>query len=99
KATAILATRFEGPFGLQPAGDGEAEKALELQAVHAAMSAQPLDVAFLSGSQKFRVAVALALGLGEFAGRQPVQSLMIDEGFGSLDAMNRAAMIGELHSL
>jgi DNA repair exonuclease SbcCD ATPase subunit len=99
KANAVLVQLFDGPFTLHLAGDGEAEKALELKAIHATLSETPIDVAFLSGSQKFRVAVALALGLGEFAGRQPMQSLMIDEGFGSLDADNRVSMIRELHML
>ncbi len=59
------------------------------------------DVAFLSGSQKFRVSVALSLAIGQFASRtrQPIQAVIIDEGFGCLDTVNRQVMIQELQNL
>ena len=38
----------------------------------------------LSGSQKFRCAVAIAMGIGQYAGGR-MRSIVIDEGFGSLD--------------
>jgi DNA repair protein SbcC/Rad50 len=59
------------------------------------------NVAFLSGSQRFRVAVALALGLGQYASRQhrPIESVIIDEGFGCLDRQGRQVMIQELQNL
>ena len=41
----------------------------------------------LSGGESFLVSLALALGLSELAsGRTSIESLFIDEGFGSLDA-------------
>ena len=50
----------------------------------------------LSGSQKFRVSVALALALGETAAQgEGIPSVIIDEGFGSLDTGNQTAL-GEL---
>ncbi len=60
-----------------------------------------IGVAFLSGSQKFRVAVSLALGIGQYASRQhrPIESVIIDEGFGCLDRENRQTMIQELQNL
>jgi DNA repair exonuclease SbcCD ATPase subunit len=59
-----------------------------------------LDVAFLSGSQKFRVAVALAAGIGQYsAGVGRIRALIIDEGFGSLDDQGRQEMVDELHAL
>jgi DNA repair exonuclease SbcCD ATPase subunit len=60
-----------------------------------------VEVAFLSGSQRFRVAVALSLAIGQYAGnsRRPIRSVIIDEGFGCLDAENRQVMIQELHGL
>jgi exonuclease SbcC len=69
--------------------------------VHDRSSAQePLEVAFISGSQKFRVAVALAAGLGQYlGGGTSIRSLIIDEGFGSLDADGRQRMIHELRIL
>ena len=58
-------------------------------------------MSFLSGSQKFRVAVSLALGIGQYASRQhrPIESVIIDEGFGCLDRQGRQVMIQELQNL
>jgi DNA repair exonuclease SbcCD ATPase subunit len=69
--------------------------------VHDHSSAEePLEVAFISGSQKFRVAVALAAGLGQYlGGSAAIRSLIIDEGFGSLDTDGRQRMIHELRAL
>jgi exonuclease SbcC len=82
-------------------GDGGGEKALELEAHNRVTGERPINVAFLSGSQKFRVAVSLALGLGQYASRQhrPIESVIIDEGFGCLDKDGRQAMIQELQNL
>lgn len=62
--------------------------------------------AFLSGSQRFRVAVALALGIGRTAARgngngraARVETILIDEGFGSLDKTGRDEMKDELREL
>jgi exonuclease SbcC len=82
-------------------GDEQAAKALELEAYNRATSAKPINVAFLSGSQKFRVAVSLALGIGQYTNQQqrPIESVIIDEGFGSLDKEGRQAMMQELKNL
>jgi exonuclease SbcC len=82
-------------------GDEQAAKALELEAYNRATGARPINVAFLSGSQKFRVAVSLALGIGQYTNRQqrPIESVIIDEGFGSLDKEGRQAMMQELKNL
>ena len=60
-----------------------------------------LGVAFLSGSQRFRVAVSLALGIGQYARGldRPIQSVVIDEGFGCLDRQGRDEMIAQLTAL
>ena len=77
------------------------EQALELEAYNRTTGGQPINVAFLSGSQRFRVAVALALGIGQYASRQhrPIESVIIDEGFGCLDRNGRQVMIQELQNL
>jgi exonuclease SbcC len=69
--------------------------------VHDHSSAEePLEVAFISGSQKFRVAVALAAGLGQYlGGSAAIRALIIDEGFGSLDTDGRQRIIHELRAL
>jgi len=60
-----------------------------------------LPVDSLSGGQRFRVAVSLALGIGQYAstGTRRLESVIIDEGFGSLDADGRNEMIDEIKSL
>ena len=65
-------------------------------------SQQPLRPAALSGSQRFRLAVALALGIGQYAcgaSTGGVESVIVDEGFGSLDREGREKMIEELNRL
>jgi len=82
-------------------GEGNTAKALELEAYNRTTGERPINVAFLSGSQKFRVAVSLALGIGQYASRQhrPIESVIIDEGFGCLDKEGRQVMIQELQNL
>jgi DNA repair exonuclease SbcCD ATPase subunit len=73
---------------------------IKIQALDLGSTDEPLDVAFLSGSQKFRVSVALAAGIGQYAaGAGQIRALIIDEGFGSLDAQGRQEMVEELRSL
>ena len=58
------------------------------------------DASFLSGSEKFRVCVAMAAAIGTYAsGRTAIESLIVDEGFGSLDETSRDEMIDELQRL
>jgi DNA repair exonuclease SbcCD ATPase subunit len=76
------------------------ESALDILVNDRSSAQEPLEVAFISGSQKFRVAVALAAGLGQYlGGGTSIRSLIIDEGFGSLDADGRQRMIHELRAL
>ena len=78
-----------------------ADKAFELECANRVTGGSAINVAFLSGSQKFRVAVALALGIGQYASKQhrPIESVIIDEGFGCLDRAGRQGMIQELQNL
>lgn len=75
-------------------------KVLDVVAFHNEQSVLP---PFLSGSQRFRVAVALALAIGRYAtrgsGAGRMKTVIIDEGFGSLDKIGRAEMIEELREL
>ena len=76
-------------------------KALDLYAVHSETGGVRMPVDLLSGGQRFRVAVSLALGIGRYAsqGSCRIESVIIDEGFGSLDKTGRQEMIDELHLL
>jgi exonuclease SbcC len=103
-ANGVLDRLSDGALYLKLVGtdDGAAaDKALELECVNRATSQAPINVAFISGSQRFRVAVSLALGIGQYASRQfrPIESVIIDEGFGCLDRSNRQVMIQELQNL
>jgi DNA repair exonuclease SbcCD ATPase subunit len=82
-------------------GEDAAEQALPLEAYHRATGQAPIGVAFLSGSQRFRVAVSLALAIGQYAGsrQRPIEAVIIDEGFGCLDRQGRQVMIQELNNL
>jgi exonuclease SbcC len=102
-ANSVLDRLSGGQLFLKLVGtdDGSTEKALELECANRVTPGSPINVAFLSGSQRFRVAVALALGIGQYASKQhrPIESVIIDEGFGCLDRAGRQVMIQELQNL
>jgi DNA repair protein SbcC/Rad50 len=81
--------------------DDGTDKALELECYNRTLGGAPINVMFLSGSQRFRVAVSLALAIGQYASHQhrPIESVIIDEGFGCLDRQGRQVMIQELQNL
>jgi len=63
-----------------------ATKNLELQIIDHDQADTVRPMASLSGGESFLVSLALALGLSELAGyKARIESLFIDEGFGSLD--------------
>ena len=72
---------------------------LELQAIDSTCMREPRSPKVLSGSQKFRCAVAIASGIGQYAGAGGMRSIVIDEGFGSLDAAGQQQMVDELRQL
>jgi DNA repair exonuclease SbcCD ATPase subunit len=83
-------------------GDARGNEEIAIRARDLASADEPLDTQFLSGSQKFRTSVAIAAAIGQYvAGSQgsAIRSLIIDEGFGSLDAQGRQEMIEELRNL
>jgi len=96
-----------GTLRLEPrpgrAGRGGKDEAFDLLCVNTESSgdAGTLPLANLSGSQKFRVAVSIALGIGRFASRNDarIESVIIDEGFGSLDRRNQQDMADAIRSL
>ncbi len=99
-ANAALARLTEGELVLHIVpGEEGADRALDLECTNRTTGG-PIPVAFLSGSQRFRVAVSLALGIGQFARqRNPIETIIIDEGFASLDRDGSAAMIREIRKL
>ncbi|WP_256013084.1 AAA family ATPase [Desertivirga xinjiangensis] len=77
-----------------------AEKDLELQILDAYQADVVRPMATLSGGESFLVSLALALGLSDLASRKvEINSLFIDEGFGTLDAETLDIAISALENL
>ena len=77
--------------------EGE-ELELEITDLHQAGTRRPM--ASLSGGETFLASLALALGLSDIAGRKVrIESLFIDEGFGTLDADSLDLAIAALETL
>lgn len=75
-------------------------EALELEIVDGYQAQVCRPVRSLSGGETFLVSLALALGLSDMAGRKVrIDSLFIDEGFGSLDAESLDVAIAALDAL
>jgi len=103
-ANGVLDRLSSGQLFLKLVGSDDStggDRSLELEAINRIADSSPINVMFLSGSQKFRVAVSLALGIGQYASKQhrPIESVIIDEGFGCLDRQGRQVMIQELQNL
>ena len=78
--------------------DSEEALNLQIEDLHQAGVKRPM--ASLSGGESFLVSLALALGLSDLAGRTVrIDSLFIDEGFGSLDSETLEVAIAALESL
>jgi DNA repair exonuclease SbcCD ATPase subunit len=86
---------------VEQADGSSSEDALDIECLNRRTGSAGINVTFLSGSQKFRVAVSMALAIGQYASRRsrPIESVIIDEGFGCLDRNGRQVMIQELHNL
>ncbi|MGR9046486.1 MAG: AAA family ATPase [Gammaproteobacteria bacterium] len=73
---------------------------LELQVIDTDMGDEVRSVHSLSGGESFLVSLALALGLSSLAATTtPVESLFIDEGFGSLDQETLDSAMASLDTL
>lgn len=91
----------EGELALELSAEPKKDDEALVLVVRRPDSAKPTPVAYLSGSQKFRVALAIALGIGQFASGQarPLECVIIDEGFGSLDKEGLRIAAEELNRL
>lgn len=81
--------------------ENELKTELEILARDLSQPSAPLrPFAYLSGGEKFRVAISLAVAVGQsVSGGRTVDTLIIDEGFGALDEVNRGLLISELSRL
>jgi len=79
----------------------QTDKALDLVVYDHDTGQHAIPIGLVSGSQRFRIAVSLALAIGRYTSREArrIESVIIDEGFGSLDKSGRDDMIQELNSL
>ena len=107
-ANARLAGMLDGRYELHPveeSGDRRrANAGLDLTVVDHAVADDPQRGSrTLSGGETFCVSLALALGLADtvhaYAGGVAIDTLFIDEGFGSLDATTLEDVMAELHRL
>lgn len=76
------------------------QNALELEVIDNYQANHCRSIKTLSGGEKFLISLALALGLAELAGRNTyIESLFIDEGFGTLDSNTLDIAISALEAL
>lgn len=86
-------------YSIRRATDREADD-LELEIVDHYQADVARPMRSLSGGESFLVSLALALGLSELAsGRTTIESVFIDEGFGSLDADTLETAMAALENL
>ncbi|MCL8025947.1 AAA family ATPase [Nocardioides bruguierae] len=104
-ANARLGAMTDHRFALEHTGErgaGETRGGLSLL-VRDDWSGEARDPATLSGGETFVVSLALALGLADVitaeAGGTSLETLFVDEGFGSLDAETLEDVLGILDSL
>lgn len=73
---------------------------LELEVMDMYQANHRRSIKTLSGGEKFLISLALALGLAELAGKNTyIESLFIDEGFGTLDSNTLDVAISALETL
>ena len=97
-ANTTLGFLSNGSWKIELAGD---DQELEILAQDLSKPGLPIRrFEYLSGGEKFRVAISLAVAIGQsISGGRTVDTLIIDEGFGSLDEVNRDNLVVELRRL
>lgn len=101
-ANGILGRLSKGQWqiDLREAGEDDKEKELEIIARDLVHGGAERTFDALSGGERFRVAISLAIAIGQMAaGGAPMNTLVIDEGFGALDEENRGLMVDNLRHL
>ncbi len=90
--------KLNGRYLIKKNNDDNTELELEIIDTHQANTERSMKT--LSGGESFLVSLALALGLSDLAGQKTqIQSLFIDEGFGTLDARSLDTAITTLENL
>lgn len=85
-------------YKIRKSEDEKTELELEIIDTYQADATRPMKT--LSGGESFLVSLALALGLSDLAGRNTsIESLFIDEGFGTLDSATLDMAVTTLENL
>jgi len=99
KANARLA-RLRPRYRLQPARDDQGVERLAFFIEDTAHACECRPVSTLSGGETFLVSLSLALALADYRTvRMPIETLLLDEGFGTLDPKTLADVLGTLGAL
>jgi len=99
KANAKL-ERLRPRYSLVPARDKDGQEALAFAVRDASHANEERPVTTLSGGETFLVSLALALALADYRTvRMPVETLLLDEGFGTLDHRTLEEVLGILKGL
>ena len=99
-ANGILGRLSRGQWQIDLRAQGEDESELEIIARDEGRGGHERAFDALSGGERFRVAISLAIAIGQMAsGGAPMNTLVIDEGFGALDEENRGLMVDNLRHL
>lgn len=99
-ANGILGRLSKGQWQIDLRAQGEDDSELEIIARDDARGGYERTFDALSGGERFRVAISLAIAIGQMAaGGAPMNTLVIDEGFGALDEENRGLMVDNLRHL
>jgi exonuclease SbcC len=99
KANARL-ERLRPRYRLVPAMGSDGSERLAFAVEDAAHAGEIRPVNTLSGGETFLVSLSLALALADYRTvRMPLETLLLDEGFGTLDPQSLAEVLGTLGSL
>ena len=92
--------RFEKRYSLAPALDSENKPRLAFAIKDSYHANELRSFKTLSGGETFLVSLALALALADYRSvRMPIETILLDEGFGTLDPATLQVAMGALESL
>lgn len=93
-------SRFEKRYSLAPALDGENRPRLAFAIKDRYHANELRSFKTLSGGETFLVSLALALALADYRTvKMPIETILLDEGFGTLDPATLQIAMGALESL
>jgi DNA repair protein SbcC/Rad50 len=92
--------RLGDRYQLCPAVDDEGHRKLSFAVIDSWQGGERRPITTLSGGETFLVSLALALALGQArSARMPIETLLLDEGFGTLDVESQDVAMAALDRL